>query len=119
MPPAQTKEVIERELNAPLEDVFEWIDLQKPLGSASISQVSICCSPSVVVMLLQSHWLLKPLQGHTAHMTTANLVLAKLFRMHSILSIERQQFAVPTVKSKLFHDLFALNRHCCKHNVCV
>lgn len=40
MPPAQTKEVIERELNAPLEDVFEWIDLEKPLGSASISQVS-------------------------------------------------------------------------------
>ncbi|KAL0020648.1 hypothetical protein WJX79_000580 [Trebouxia sp. C0005] len=39
MPPAQTKEVIERELNAPLEDVFEWIDLEKPLGSASISQV--------------------------------------------------------------------------------
>lgn len=40
MPPAQTKEVIERELNAPLEDVFEWIDLEKPLGSASISQVT-------------------------------------------------------------------------------
>lgn len=39
MPPAQTKEVIERELKAPLEDVFEWIDLEKPLGSASISQV--------------------------------------------------------------------------------
>ncbi len=42
MPPAQTKEVIERELNARLEDVFEWIDLEKPLGSASISQV-LCC----------------------------------------------------------------------------
>ena len=45
MPPAQTKEVIERELNAPLEDVFEWIDLQKPLGSASISQVSFLLLP--------------------------------------------------------------------------
>ena len=40
MPPAQTKEVIEAELDARLEDVFEWIDLEKPLGSASISQVS-------------------------------------------------------------------------------
>ena len=39
MPPAQTKEVIESELNAKLEQVFEWIDLEKPLGSASISQV--------------------------------------------------------------------------------
>lgn len=45
MPPAQTKEVIERELNAPLEDVFEWIDLEKPLGSASISQVSFLLLP--------------------------------------------------------------------------
>ena len=39
MPPQQTREVIEAELNAPLEQVFEWIDLEKPLGSASISQV--------------------------------------------------------------------------------
>ena len=39
MPAAQTREVIERELNAPLDEVFEWIDLEKPLGSASISQV--------------------------------------------------------------------------------
>ena len=41
MPAAQTKEVIEAELNARLEDVFEWIDLEKPLGSASISQVPL------------------------------------------------------------------------------
>lgn len=40
MPPAQTKQVIESELNAKLEQVFQWIDLEKPLGSASISQVS-------------------------------------------------------------------------------
>jgi predicted unusual protein kinase regulating ubiquinone biosynthesis (AarF/ABC1/UbiB family) len=26
-----------------LTDVFEWIDLDSPLGSASIAQVSICC----------------------------------------------------------------------------
>ncbi len=45
MPPSQTKEVIERELNAPLEDVFEWIDLEKPLGSASISQVTVLLLP--------------------------------------------------------------------------
>lgn len=39
MPPAQTRRVLEAELNAPIEEVFEWIDLEKPLGSASISQV--------------------------------------------------------------------------------
>ena len=39
MPPQQTREVIEAELNAPLEQIFEWINLEKPLGSASISQV--------------------------------------------------------------------------------
>ena len=40
MPPAQTRAVIERELCvASLDDVFEWIDLEKPLGSASIAQV--------------------------------------------------------------------------------
>ncbi len=36
----QTRGVIERELaGACLEDVFEWIDLDKPLGSASLAQV--------------------------------------------------------------------------------
>lgn len=49
MPPAQTKEVIESELNAKLEQVFEWIDLDKPLGSASISQV--------VPLLMTPAWL--------------------------------------------------------------
>ena len=38
MPPAQTRAVIEGELGAPLEEVFNWIDM-KPIGSASISQV--------------------------------------------------------------------------------
>jgi predicted unusual protein kinase regulating ubiquinone biosynthesis (AarF/ABC1/UbiB family) len=40
MPAEQVRAVIERELGAPLESVFEWIDLEEPLGSASISQVS-------------------------------------------------------------------------------
>lgn len=40
MPPSQAREVIEQELGGtPLEEVFEWIDLDCPLGSASISQV--------------------------------------------------------------------------------
>jgi len=60
MPPAQTKEVIERELNAPLEDVFEWIDLEKPLGSASISQVlflllPVCHSHASAVTVAVNH----------------------------------------------------------------
>ena len=38
MPPAQARKVIEAELGAPLEDIFEEIDLEKPLGSASIAQ---------------------------------------------------------------------------------
>lgn len=42
MPPDQTLKVIERELGGvSLEDVFEWIDLEQPLGSASISQVHL------------------------------------------------------------------------------
>jgi hypothetical protein len=39
----QTRRVIQRELgDIPLEQVFEWIDLDVPLGSASIAQV--CCA---------------------------------------------------------------------------
>lgn len=41
MPAAQARAVIERELGAPLEALFEWIDLDTPLGSASISQASL------------------------------------------------------------------------------
>jgi aarF domain-containing kinase len=41
MPAGQARRVIEGELGgAPLEDVFEWINLDKPLGSASIAQVT-------------------------------------------------------------------------------
>ena len=40
MPAAQARRVIEAELGGvPLEQMFEWIDLDHPLGSASISQV--------------------------------------------------------------------------------
>jgi len=40
MPADRAQAVIERELGgAPLGDVFEWIDLEKPLGAASVAQV--------------------------------------------------------------------------------
>ncbi|KAK9908263.1 hypothetical protein WJX75_005060 [Coccomyxa subellipsoidea] len=40
MPAQQARSVIEEELGGvPLEEVFEWIDLEQPLGSASIAQV--------------------------------------------------------------------------------
>ena len=42
MPAAQAGAAIERELGVPLSAVFEWIDLEEPLGSASISQVGVC-----------------------------------------------------------------------------
>lgn len=43
MPVEQARAVIERELGSPLEAVFEWIELEEPLGSASISQVGCDC----------------------------------------------------------------------------
>ncbi|EIE21462.1 ABC1-domain-containing protein [Coccomyxa subellipsoidea C-169] len=40
MPAQQARSVIEQELGGiPLEEVFEWIDFEEPLGSASIAQV--------------------------------------------------------------------------------
>lgn len=43
MPSSQVRAVIEEELGGlPLEEVFEWIDLNEPLGSASIAQVPLC-----------------------------------------------------------------------------
>ena len=40
MPASQARAVIEEELGGlPLEGVFEWINLDEPLGSASIAQV--------------------------------------------------------------------------------
>lgn len=40
MPAAQAVAVMEAELaGRPLDDIFEWINLETPLGSASIAQV--------------------------------------------------------------------------------
>ena len=39
MPKEQAKAAIEKELGTSIDNVFEWIDLDTPLGSASISQV--------------------------------------------------------------------------------
>ena len=40
MPIAQARQVLQQELGgAAVEDVFEWIDLEQPLGSASVAQV--------------------------------------------------------------------------------
>lgn len=40
MPARQVKDILKRELGVThLRDVFEWIDLENPLGSASLSQV--------------------------------------------------------------------------------
>lgn len=45
MPRAKTKAVIEGELGgAAIEDVFEFIDLENVLGSASIAQVGALCT---------------------------------------------------------------------------
>jgi predicted unusual protein kinase regulating ubiquinone biosynthesis (AarF/ABC1/UbiB family) len=43
MPPDAVRAAISKELRVnDLGDVFEWINLEKPLGSASISQVCVC-----------------------------------------------------------------------------
>lgn len=39
MSPAKTKQVLEQRLGKPLNELFAWIDLEAPLGSASIAQV--------------------------------------------------------------------------------
>lgn len=42
MPVERTRAVIEQELRGvPIEEVFEWIDLDNVLGSASIAQVPL------------------------------------------------------------------------------
>ena len=41
MSPEKTKQVIEQRLGKPIDDVFAWIDLAAPLGSASIAQVGL------------------------------------------------------------------------------
>ena len=41
MAPEKAKQVIEQQLGKPIEDVFAWIDLEAPLGSASVAQVGL------------------------------------------------------------------------------
>ena len=49
----QTRGVIEKELGgAKIEDVFEWIDLDKPLGSASLAQVWTAMAHAMCCMLM-------------------------------------------------------------------
>jgi ABC1 atypical kinase-like domain len=63
MPADETRSVIRQELGGrPLHTFFEWIDLEQPLGSASISQVSssffrpdLCITFHVKVMLSHMH----------------------------------------------------------------
>ena len=50
MAPDQVKQVIEKQLGKPIDEVFAWIDLANPLGSASIAQVRIMLAP---ILLLQ------------------------------------------------------------------
>ena len=113
MPPAQTKEVIEREFEAPLEDVFEWIDLEKPLGSASISQVTflllpICHSYASEVTLAVIHSArLHCTYDHS--ISGSGQVMQKAFLNRLT---KQRQFEV--LSRNLFHGLFALNRYCCK-----
>ena len=44
MAPEKVKQVIEQQLGKPIDDVFAWIDLEAPLGSASIAQVGLSVS---------------------------------------------------------------------------
>lgn len=41
MAPEKAKQVIEQQLGKSIDDVFAWIDLEAPLGSASIAQVGL------------------------------------------------------------------------------
>lgn len=55
MSPQRVREVLQGELGGtPIEDVFEWLDLDKPLGSASIAQVLCLLYVSKVAWLLLS-----------------------------------------------------------------
>ena len=51
MPADKTRAVLEHELRGvPIEDVFEWIDLENVLGSASIAQVYLAATLSFAVL---------------------------------------------------------------------
>lgn len=47
MAPEKVKQVIEQQLGKPIDDVFAWIDLEAPLGSASIAQVRLVCAAAM------------------------------------------------------------------------
>lgn len=62
MSPQQTRSVLQTELGGvPIEEIFEWIDLEQPLGSASIAQVhtffiyqaAVHVAPSFVLKVFQ------------------------------------------------------------------
>ena len=48
MPAEETRLILEAELGLRLANIFEWIDLQRPLGSASISQARSRLSPATL-----------------------------------------------------------------------
>ena len=57
MPAQRARRVIEEELGGvPLEEVFEWIDLDTPLGSASIAQVCAAVLPPPTTSLTPLHF---------------------------------------------------------------
>lgn len=66
MPAQQARQVIEKELGAPLDAVFEWIELEEPLGSASISQVSLCPRPPHTSVTPSCQWWQPAGQSHGA-----------------------------------------------------
>lgn len=47
MAPDKVQQVIEKQLGKPIDEVFAWIDLANPLGSASIAQVRIAHAGTV------------------------------------------------------------------------
>ena len=48
MAPDKVQQVIEKQLGKPIDEVFAWIDLANPLGSASIAQVRIAHAGMVI-----------------------------------------------------------------------
>ena len=63
MPASQARAVIEEELGGlPLEEVFEWIDLDEPLGSASIAQVPLYACIHAAAASLWDHSIYTALQ---------------------------------------------------------
>ncbi|KAL6766353.1 AKC2 [Auxenochlorella protothecoides x Auxenochlorella symbiontica] len=73
MSPDRAASLIQAELGgAPLTSVFAWIDLERPLGSASVAQVHkarLACPPSQrgrPLLARLGEWVWKPRRGRTA-----------------------------------------------------